>query len=359
MYVVRARNVHQALPELMHMMKVHGIRRESRNGPVMRLPGPCTIVYEKPCERVMFWRERAANPFFHLLESLWMLAGRNDVKFLSSIVSHIATFSDDGETFHGAYGHRWRKHFIIPQPELSLIPVRRDQLAQIAKALHNNPDCRRQVLSVWDGHCDLEFESKDLPCNTHVYFARDEDGRLDITVCNRSNDAIWGALGANAVHFSMLQEFMAGWIGCEVGKYWQMSNNMHLYLNQHEQLMHEMSVKAFPSDQYKSTDPYAAGLVTPTPLLPRGDIDRFQRDNAMFLDAGVVLGVQDSFIRKVAGPMRKALDAFKNNDAPYKYISAKDELQVLSLDSDWGFAANDWIDERRRVWELSHTEFDE
>ena len=63
---------------------------------------------------------------------------------------------------------------------------------------------------MWDAKQDLSHrnESKDLPCNTHVYFSIRE-GFLDMTVCNRSNDLIWGCCGANAVHMSFLQEYVA------------------------------------------------------------------------------------------------------------------------------------------------------
>lgn len=85
-------------------------------------------------------------------------------------------------------------------------------------------------------------------CNTQVYFALRKDrviiptypdelpprwmaGKtyLDMTVCNRSNDLIWGMLGANAVHFSMLLEYMAAQLGVEVGLYHQFTNNCHAY----------------------------------------------------------------------------------------------------------------------------------
>ena len=52
---------------------------------------------------------------------------------------------------------------------------------------------------------------------------------LDMTVTNRSNDAVWGMLGANYVHFSFLQEYMAARLRCGVGRYWQFTNNLHIY----------------------------------------------------------------------------------------------------------------------------------
>ncbi|MHC4157178.1 MAG: thymidylate synthase [Planctomycetota bacterium] len=129
-----------------------------------------------------------------------MLAGRNDVEWLAYFNANIANYSDDGEKFHGAYGYRWRKHF------------EGDQLMDIARALKANHDCRRQVLQIWDACDDLGRCSKDLPCNLTVHFQIGGTRIrpvLNMTVFNRSNDVVWGAYGANAVHFSMLQEYMA------------------------------------------------------------------------------------------------------------------------------------------------------
>lgn len=50
-----------------------------------------------------------------------------------------------------------------------------------------------------------------------------------MTVANRSNDIIWGCYGANAVHMSMLQEFVANALGIPVGLYNQVSNDWHIY----------------------------------------------------------------------------------------------------------------------------------
>jgi thymidylate synthase len=207
------------LPLALDRLFKGGVRRESRNGPVLQLPGPTILCYERPMERVIFWPERDANPFFHLMEALWMLEGRRDVEPMAYYASRMKDYSDDGKVFNGAYGHRWRKHFGI------------DQLPFIISRLRKNPDDRRQVLGMWDPmHDCYDQQTVDLPCNTHIYFARNETGALDMTVCNRSNDLVWGALGANVVHMSFLQEHVANGIGCAVGKYYQFTNNLHGYL---------------------------------------------------------------------------------------------------------------------------------
>ena len=52
-----------------------------------------------------------------------------------------------------------------------------------------------------------------------------------MTVCNRSNDMLWGAYGANAVHMSMLQEYLASRLEIAVGEYTQISDSFHVYQN--------------------------------------------------------------------------------------------------------------------------------
>ncbi|KKN53703.1 hypothetical protein LCGC14_0599580 [marine sediment metagenome] len=337
MQTITARNVHQALPEVMHMMKTMGHEFPSRNGPVLKVLGPVSICYQHPMERVMFWPERDANPFFHILEALWMLAGRDDVKFLADIVPRMASFSDDGVSLNAAYGYRWRHHFGF------------DQLPPIAEALKKDRYDRRQVLSMWDAGHDLQRNTKDLPCNTQVFFSRTDTGALDMTVTNRSNDAVWGALGANAVHFSMLQEYLAVMIGCSVGKYWQVTNNLHLYLDHHRALMDKMAAQAYPSQQFRRTCPYENGVVEVTNLIPSGDVATFDRDVEMVLNDDVPLGIRDWFCRKAAIPMMLAIQTYKGTEMnqAQRVLAAQRILgDNMNLRSDWRLAACNWLEKR-------------
>src|SRR3974390_2807104 len=111
MRVIKVRNVHLALPKGLALLQEYGVVRDSRNGPVTVMEEPVTTTYIRPCERVLFWKERDANPFFHFFESLWMLAGRDDLAFLTKFVKRFEDFSDDGLTLHGAYGYRWLRYF--------------------------------------------------------------------------------------------------------------------------------------------------------------------------------------------------------------------------------------------------------
>ena len=42
---------------------------------------------------------------------------------------------------------------------------------------------------------------------------------------------LWGAYGANAVHMSVLQEYIAASLELEMGPYYQVSDSFHVYEN--------------------------------------------------------------------------------------------------------------------------------
>src|SRR5688500_12288764 len=105
------RNVSEALYNAKEALKQSHRQITSRNGACMEFTRPVATTYTHPWERVLFYAERDANPFFHLMESLWMLSGRNDVEWIEQFNGRINSYSDDGRTFHGAYGFRWREWF--------------------------------------------------------------------------------------------------------------------------------------------------------------------------------------------------------------------------------------------------------
>lgn len=209
-------DVNEAFFEL-HTIKLHFSEWENtRNGRALVFKEPMLITHASPYRKVLFDPIRNANPFFHFMEAIWMLAGSNSVKFPATFSKQIAEYSDNGFRFHGAYGHRWRHHFNT------------DQLDTVIYMLKKDLNTRRAVLTMWDPDEDLESFSKDLPCNTQIYF-RVQGDTLDMTVCNRSNDMVWGMLGANMVHMSYLHEYIARTVGVNVGCYHQFTNNLHVY----------------------------------------------------------------------------------------------------------------------------------
>jgi hypothetical protein len=227
---IQVRNVQEAYVRGLQLVRSEGVLEDTRNGPAMVIPWPVLTIYERPQERVLLEPVRDANPFFHLQEGIWMLAGRNDVESIGRFLGGLKKYSDDGITYHGAYGHRWRRHFDEGdhscQDQDNDTPI--DQLASVVELLRTNPGDRRVVLQMWDAETDLGKEGRDFPCNTQCLFRVVRDV-LQMTLLNRSNDLILGAYGANAVHFSVLQEFVAAACGLRMGPLYQWSNNLHAY----------------------------------------------------------------------------------------------------------------------------------
>jgi len=334
MRVINARNAHEALPMALQLLRLSGVKRDSRNGPVIVMPEPVTIVYAKPCERVIFWPERDANPFFHLAEALWMVAGRDDVEFPARYAKQIASYSDDGEKLHGAYGYRWRSHFGI------------DQLAWIAQQLKKNPDDRRCVLGIWDPRVDLMRNGKDLPCNTIATLSRDATGALDLTMFQRSGDVIWGVLGANAVHMSIMQEYLALMIGCPVGRYTQVVSNFHAYVDKFKEL------DSIRPDRANYVDnPYVDGRVFHTPI--EGSIllvDNAIDDLLYSADHEINPKIRTTPFFQNAWALLAAHQAWRIEQGDAKYAVPLEILSHRPQGNDWIVAATEWLQRRQDKW---------
>lgn len=193
------------------------LEEKTRNGNVLSFDEPCMWTMVDPLQRVLTNPVRQANPFFHVAEVVWMLAGANDVAWLAQFNKRFWEYAEpDTDEAHGAYGHRWMYQFGF------------NQIPEVAGMLSSDKKTRRAVLTMWDPRQDLGANKNDLPCNTHIYF-RVMNEKLSMTVCNRSNDVIWGMLGANVVHMTYLHELIAKMAGVGIGRYHVMTNNLHMY----------------------------------------------------------------------------------------------------------------------------------
>lgn len=378
---LKTRNVNTAFKTLVEMFsrKDHGSaiplrKTTSRNGNVLMIDEPVLITYMNPRERVLFNTARDANPFFHLYEALWMLAGRNDVESVAYYAKQMREYSDDGKTLNGAYGKRWRranheKYQQVYDGDATRAEVWEtsvDQLQILVSHLKSNPTSRRAVLSMWNVEDDLLMidTSKDVCCNLSVMFSiregeviEDEAKShphtgtfyttkkyLDMTVTNRSNDMIWGLLGANYVHFTFLQEYIAANLGVGVGRYYHFTNNLHVY---------EWNWK--PKEWLESGD---VASYTPTsgaeeivkntvPLIK--DPFTFEEELRFIVQFYKGVGVhrtwKEPFFGKVAFPMLMAhLNYREYRDDPQR---AYDWMELVEAD-DWRIAGTDWLDRRAK-----------
>lgn len=346
MKVFNVRNVQVALIHGMDALRspVNYHLQKSRNGNTLEFNTPITTVYTRPMERVLFWEERDANPFFHFFEGLWMLGGRDDVDSINWFNGNMKQYSDDGVTFNGAYGRRWRSYF------------RKDQLSIIIKRLKADKEDRRCVLGMWDPIKDLisleKDNSVDIPCNTHVYF-KIREAKLNMTVCCRSNDMIWGAYGANAVHFSMLQEYMAAKIGVPVGTYTHVSDSLHVYEDVFEKL-HKKMLDIDPFG-WPINNPYDSEIVAPYPMFVDADIPMWNSDLQQFLTYTeqlqkradkwdeVELLYINPFFTNVAVPIIEAWHLHKTKKR------TEDAIWYLEQNcqaTDWALAGVEWLQRR-------------
>ena len=345
MPTIYVRNVAEALHTGLSLLKRDGIWQESRSGNTIEHPNPVMTIYKRPEERVLFYKIRDANPFFHLFEAFWMLAGKDNVDYVAQFNSRMKEFSDDGYILNGAYGYRWREYFL------------RDQLDYIVEHLKDFPNSRRAVLQMW---CidDLEKivttpECLDVPCNTQVYFKIRKE-RLQMTVCCRSNDIIWGAFGANAVHFSILQEYMAARIGVPIGTYYHLSDSFHAYEEPFEKCLGILSNK--PHESVLWYDSYLElnqGMhYTPEPIFKYSD--KADRDISMFVQRTQTPSTNslskvtftNPFFNETATPMFYAWTQYKqqNYNEALKHANEIDAL-------DWKKASVEWLERRREKWE--------
>lgn len=343
-------NADEAFTDLVTMFDNGGpefVEQPSRNGVVRRLIGPAVICYINPRQRVLFNRGRDANPFFHLYEALWMLAGSNQLAPVQYYCSNMAQFSDDGHTLNGAYGFRWRRQFDDTQAGTNFLqPI--DQLTEIVEHLKHDYTTRRAVLQMWDAQDLLAVDdrherfSKDVCCNLSACFYI-RDGLLDMTVFNRSNDLVLGMLGANIVHFSMLQEYVANCINLPVGRYHQVSANLHAYIEPDKWKPSKWLARADISYN-RGVEPYFGKLVM--------NKERFDEEVKEFVKlydgtATYVPGdvptdqFNEPFLNRVAVPMCEAFYCHKHRE----YNLAHKLLDYVAA-PDWRAAGRQWLAKR-------------
>lgn len=346
MYEVVGRNINEAWPKGTELLKQYGKQRSSRNGDVVELNSCVVTIYLQPTERVLFCPVRDANPFFHLFEGLWILAGRNDVAFPSQFAKQLTAYSDNGVTFHAAYGHRMRHH-----------PTIGDQLEQAIDLLKRDPDSRRAVVSIWETAQDLAVASKDLPCNTHLYFKLDHNGQLRMTVCNRSNDIVWGLYGANAVHWSMVMEYVAARLAVPVGTMTTVSDSFHAYLDNPTWKKLETQM-LMPRNPYEAGHYCESGLVSPVRTVPLvtdpavflQELERFMADP---LDELADMfprrtSYANDFFWRVAEPMYLAWTQHKQTQTGREILQeVNDEVEARGeRQIDWLVAGEQWLARR-------------
>ncbi len=303
-----ADNVNGLFADLLYRLRDCPIE-ESRNGMVRAVQEPIVFGVNNPHERVLFNPMRKSNPYFHVMETVWMFAGEDDAKWLEPFNRNIMSYAEANGRIHGAYGHRWRNRW------------HRDQIAGVVRQLKRDPNTRQAVIAMWDSIEDYHIHWKDRPCNTHIYF-RQVNGRLDMTICNRSNDVVWGACGANIVHMSYLHELVATASRLPMGKYRVMCNNLHIYQHHWPMLDNPLSYNI-----YDAQDLFTMPVLEPE----RQDLQEFLNECEQFIKYTDEIEYKSRWLEHVAKPMYNHYQSRLNGDYhSYDIEETQDDAWALA-----------------------------
>lgn len=168
--------------------------------------------------------ERKLSTKFLGGESYWILSGDNRVETIAPYNKNIVNYSDDGQTFFGAYGPRIMS-----------------QLDYVVDKLKSDSDTRQAVLTIWR---ENPPETKDVPCTVAVNFMI-RDHKLNCHVYMRSND-LWLGFPYDVFNFSMLSHLVCcrlnafvvenGGMIIEPGTLYHTASSRHIYEQHFEQV---------------------------------------------------------------------------------------------------------------------------
>ena len=153
---------------------------------------------------------------------------------------------------------------------------------------------------------------------------------------------LWGAYGANVVHMSILQEYIATMIGVEMGDYRQISDSFHVYTETpvwekvKDLKIDPYNYRAY-SNPYDNLDGYQQTSLITDPLRFHWELDRFFNIHPNDMDQQ---GWENPAFKEIAVPMTITYSKHKNKDS--SVYEALNDIKPM----DWKIACFDWIRKR-------------
>jgi hypothetical protein len=144
---------------------------------------------------------------------------------------------------------------------------------------------------------------------------------------------------------SMMAEVLAAMAGMRIGRYYQVSNNLHIYQEQYARMM------PLRIDQ---TDPYSLGTVRSSPVVDfytsgeerMAEAEAFVRDCSRFYvhpEPAFEDHWESDFMKFVVVPMEFVHWCWRTGDR----VRAIEALPLIKGGGDWRLAAEQWM--RRRI----------
>ncbi len=174
-------------------------------------------------------------------ELLWFLRGETDARWLQArgvtiwdewaTAEQTTRFGRPEGQLGPIYGHQWRRFGATALPDGGYAEDGVDQIAQVVRALREDPYSRRHLVVAWN--------PKDLPQMAlppcHVLFQfYVADGRLSCHLYQRSGDVFLG-VPFNIASYALLTHMVAQVTGLQVGDFVHSFGDVHLYHNHFEQ----------------------------------------------------------------------------------------------------------------------------
>ncbi len=160
-----------------------------------------------------------------LYELLWFLQGDTNIKYLNDNKVNIWNeWADEHGDLGPVYGHQWRSWHCADGTTV-------DQISQVIKTIHSNPDSRRIMVSAWNVG---EIEKMALPPCHALFQFYVADGKLSCQLYQRSADIFLG-VPFNIASYALLTMMIAQVCNLKVGDFVHTLGDAHLYLNHLDQ----------------------------------------------------------------------------------------------------------------------------
>ncbi|UWF65921.1 MULTISPECIES: thymidylate synthase [unclassified Brucella] len=158
-------------------------------------------------------------------ELLWFLKGDTNIAYLKENgVTIWDEWADENGDLGPVYGYQWRSW---PAPDGRHI----DQIANLLKMLHANPQSRRLIVSAWNPALVDEMALPPCHCLFQFYVA---NGRLSCQLYQRSADIFLG-VPFNVASYALLTMMIAQVTGLKPGEFIHTLGDAHIYSNHFEQ----------------------------------------------------------------------------------------------------------------------------
>lgn len=230
MNFISGKSINEVVYKCIDKIVSEGYRTPSRNGDISAIYNTVVTV-ENPRSRHLCLHGRNSNIFAMIAETMWVFSGDDKIDpVLSFFLPRAKDFSDDGETWRGAYGAR--------------IFGNNDSFKDLIEQFKTDGIfTRRGVMSIFDPSLDTSKNlkekynlenTKDRPCNLMIDFFVTPDMKLHMNLKQRSGDVLWGFGSINIFEFTLLQEVVLNMLeedypDLTLGTYNHHVTNMHLY----------------------------------------------------------------------------------------------------------------------------------